>query len=262
MSLKVWQHLPPAAMSQTDRYGQKIPSLKTSRPPTDVAYRWQLLGIAEAVKEKSSQFARDRARKVFRRWTGMQLKLWKAAENHLWIQSAAFPWESRACLSVPATKIFTPTGREVRVNDRLPWCTFISRAFSKRCTSGFIRMCSCSTSESLLRWETRELCLVRRREWSSAISSETLVSARSGGWCQGLCLQSLQTDCGLRFYLWLDLENDVVSLRIMGGHRLWANVFSIQPRPVRARAFTSILKWLFREGVVWDGQGSPFPESS
>lgn len=59
-----------------------------------------------------------------------------------------------------------------------------------------------------------------------------------------------------------DLETDVGSLHIMRGHRLWANVFSIEPRSVRASWFTSGLKWLFRECHKWEGQGSSFQKPS
>lgn len=58
----------------------------------------------------------------------------------------------------------------------------------------------------------------------------------------GLCTESLQTLDKLPplILLVFDLETDVGSRYIIRGHRLGANVFSIEPRSIRASWFTSI----------------------
>lgn len=93
---------------------------------------------------------------------------------------------------------------------------------------------------------------------------QTLVCWTDCRWCQGLCTESLQTLDKLPSLILLvfDLETDMESLHIMRGHRLWANVFSIEPRSIRASWFTSVLKWLFGECHKWGGQGSSFQKLS
>lgn len=87
-----------------------------------------------------------------------------------------------------------------------------------------------------------------------------LVSRTDCRWCQGRLMEWLQTLDKLPSLILLvfDLEADVGSFCIMKGYRLWANVFSIEARSIRASHFTSVLKWLFRECYKWEGQGSPF----
>jgi len=71
----------------------------------------------------------------------------------------------------------------------------------------------------------------RRIPWPGAL----LVSWTDCRWCQGLTTERLQSLDKLASLILLvfDLETDVGSFHIMRGHRLWGNVFSIQPRSIR-----------------------------
>ena len=84
----------------------------------------------------------------------------------------------------------------------------------------------------------------------TGITMRTASGLMDSRWCQRVCRGGRKVivdsdKLPSLILLVFDLETAVGSLYIRRGHRLWANVFPIESRSVRASCFTTVLKWLF-----------------
>lgn len=132
-------------------------------------------------------------------------------------------------------------------NDRLPLYSFIGRSCSKDNRSGIIWMCSCShiryrsVRENDMIYIWNDLCFQPSTSGHS-LHCRHLCLWIDCRWCQGLYMEWLQTLDKLPSLILLvfDLETDVESLHITRGHRLWTNVFPVEPRSNCASWFMNV----------------------